>query len=316
MEIQWATGIVAGSVETTIGVAQMSSCQQMQARIALLGAGVLAVGALSSCGGATTAAPAKPTAEVQQASFAPSRFGDPARGANPYLPIRSGTQSVREGSTRVGGRAVPHQVTTTITDLHRTVDGVRTVLMLDHEVDGGQVAQVSLDYVAEDRRGNVWDLGGYTESYEGGRFVSALDTWLQGVNGAKAGILVQARPSTATPVYSVARPDAEEGDVAEVIKVGVRHCVPFDCFKDVLVVREGKASAPDNEFKYYARGVGQIDNVPRGESVHKDVERMVNLTTLSPRALAEVDKEALALDRNAARQAPKVFGNSPSASRG
>lgn len=240
--------------------------------------------------------------------FDPANFGDPARGANPYLPIRPGTQSIRVGTTEVGGRAVPHQVTTTITDVYRVIDGVKTVLMFDHEVDAGQVTQESIDYVAEDKDGNVWLLGGYTEEYEGGRFVSALDSWMQGVNGAKAGILVQADPKVSTPVYAVAQPDKEEGDVAEVIKVGTEHCVPFDCYSDVLVVREGKASAPDNEFKYYARDVGQIDNVPRGASVHKDVEQLENLTRLNAQGLGEFSAEALKLDRHAATQAPNVFG--------
>ena len=174
-------------------------------------------------------------------------------------------------------------MTTTVTDGYRTIDGVRTVLMYDYEVDGGQVSQVSLDYAAEDKTGNVWILGGYTEEYEGGRLVGGIDPWMQGVNGAKAGIVVQADPKVDTPFYSVARPDSEEGDVAEVIKVGDRRCVPFDCFDDVLVVREGKASAPDNEFKYYARDVGQIDNVPHGDSVHDDVEKLVNLITRARR---------------------------------
>jgi hypothetical protein len=62
-----------------------------------------------------------------------------------------GTQSVRTGTTLVGGCAVPHQVTTTITDVHREIAGVDTVLMLDHEVDGGQVSQES------DKQGNVWE---------------------------------------------------------------------------------------------------------------------------------------------------------------
>ncbi|MGB3098025.1 MAG: hypothetical protein WBB30_01905, partial [Solirubrobacterales bacterium] len=76
------------------------------------------------------------------------------------------------------------------------------------------------------------------------------------------------------------------------------------------------ASAPDNEFKYYARDVGQIDNVPRGDSVHKDVEKLINLTTLSPQALAEISKEALRLDHNAPKQSPSVFGGLPVGQRG
>ena len=45
--------------------------------------------------------------------------------------------------------------------------------------------------MAEDKRGNLWVLGGYTEDYQGDRYVSATDPWLAGVNGARAGILVQ-----------------------------------------------------------------------------------------------------------------------------
>ncbi len=241
----------------------------------------------------------------------PANFDDPATGRNPYLPLVPGTQSVRDGSTRVGGRKVPHQVTTTITDVYREIAGVRTVAVLDYEIDSGQVTQISVDYEAEDKAGNVWLIGGYTEQYEGGQFVAALDGWMHGVNGAEAGILVQADPKVGTPIYSVAKPNQEEDEVAQVVEVGIEHCVPFDCFNDVLVVREGKVTAPDNEFKYYARDVGQIDNVPRKDSRHKDVEVMINLTQLSPKALAESSKEALRLDHNAPEQAPAIFGGQP-----
>ncbi len=275
---------------------------------AALGSSVL----VAACGGGSNEPQAAPATE---AAMDPANFSDPARGANPYLPIVPGTQSVREGTTIVGGRQVPHQVVTTITDVQREIDGVRTVAVLDHELDGGQISQVSLDYVAEDKSGNVWLLGGYTEEYEGGRFVSAIDDWLTGLRGAKAGILVQSDPKAGTPPYAVAQPDAEEGDVAEVIEVGARQCVPFKCFDDVLVVREGKASDPDNEFKYYARDVGQIDNVPRGASVHKDVERLINLTKLSPEALAEVSAQVLKLERHALETAPNSFGKFPTGER-
>ncbi len=146
--------------------------------------------------------------------------------------------------------------------------------------------------------------------------MSAVNPWLSGVNGAKAGVLVQANPKVQTPPYAVAQPDSEEGDVAEVIQVGARRCVPFRCFNDVLIVREGKASAPDNEFKYYARDVGQIDNVPRGDSVHQDVERLINLTMLSPKGLAEISAEVLRLDHHARTTSPGIFGHATPGKRG
>lgn len=270
--------------------------------------------ALSACGSGSSAAPEPAQASTKKLD--PANFGDPATGANPYLPLVPGQQEVREGTTKVGGRAVPHQVTSTITDVYREVDGVRTVLQLDQSIDAGQVSQIGVDYLAEDKDGNVWLFGGYTEEYEGGRFIAAVEPWLAGVNGAKAGILVQADPQEGTPPYSVDMPDREESSVAQVIKVGVRRCVPFDCFDDVLVVREGKSSAPDNEFKYYARDVGQIDNVPKDASVHDDIERLINLTQLSPQALAEFSKEALRLDHRAPKQAPRIYGGLPVGQRG
>jgi hypothetical protein len=136
------------------------------------------------------------------------------------------------------------------------------------------------------------------------------------VKGARRGLLVPAAAKVGSPPYAVAAPDSEERDVAQVTKVGARHCVPFKCFNDVLIVREGKESAPDNELKYYARDVGQIDNVPQTASRHKDIEQLVNLTKLSPKALAEASAEALRLDRNAMKPVRSTFGSRPPAKRG
>lgn len=270
---------------------------------------------MTGCGGgAESSEPV--TKKLVEAKFDPANFGDPATGANPYLPLTPGTQWVREGSTREGSRRIPHQVTVTVTDVYRDIQGIRTVAVLDYEIDAGQISQESLDYMAEDKDGNLWLLGGYTEEFEGGRFVAAVDAWLSGVKGSKAGLLVQADPSAGSPPYAIARPSGKQADVAEVIKVGASRCVPFKCFDDVLIVREGKESAPDNEFKYYARGVGQIDNVPKSDSHHRDLEQLVNLTELSPRALAEASAEALRLDRHAAKTASGVFAKSPPGRRG
>ena len=279
----------------------------------MLGAAVV----VSACGGGSPK-PAASTAPVEATKTIvdPASITDPATGKNPYLPLKPGTQWVRVGATSVGGRRVPHQVTTTVTDVYRTIQGVRTVAVFDYELDSGEVSQASIDYLAEDKAGNVWYLGGYTEEYEGGLFVSAVDAWLSGVKGSKAGILVQANPVKGSPPYAVASPGKGQGDVAEVIQVGAKRCVPFKCFDDVLIVREGTASAPDNEFKYYARGVGQIDNVPRSASVHKDVEQLVNMTQLSPQALAEVSAETLKLDHHAVTTSAPVFGAFPPGQRG
>ncbi len=288
-----------------------SSFRHAIAVAATVCAGVL----VSGCGGAASPKSSQ-TNKATQAPFDPRRFGSPTANANQWLPLKPGMQWVRDGGTDVGHRRVPHRVIRTVTSVSRPVDGVRTVAVMDRDVDAGQIAQESFDYLARDRNGNVWSMGGYTEEYEGGRFVAVRDAWLSGVKGGRAGILMLAAPRVGTPPYSIAQPPGADPDVAEVVKTGQSQCVPLRCFKEVLVIREGKASAPDNEFKYYAPGVGQILNTPRSASQHHDVERLINSTQLTPRGLAEASAEALKLDRHARVTKADVFGRGPAGRRG
>jgi hypothetical protein len=244
-----------------------------------------------------------------QTPFRASNFVDPRAGSNPWLPLKPGTQWVKEGTTLIGNREVPNQVITTLTDVIRVIEGVKTVLAYDLSIGAGQVVQRSIDYFAQDKEGNIWLMGSVTEQYEAGRFVEVDEAWLAGVDGAKPGILMPANPTTGIAPWVIARPPEEDGDAAQVERMQREQCVPFDCFQNVLVVREGKRTALDNEFKYYAFGVGQIRNEPRSESRHEDIEWLINITTLTPKGLAEASAEALEIDRTAAEDAPEVFGS-------
>jgi hypothetical protein len=240
--------------------------------------------------------------------FRAADFVDPRVGSNKWFPLVPGTQWVREGTTLIGNRVVPHQVITTVTDVIRVIDGVKAVLVYDHSVGAGQVVQESIDYFAQDKAGNIWTLGGATEQYEAGRFVAVDELWLSGVNGAKPGILMPADPTASTPAWSIAQPPGEDGDAAEFARVQRQACVPFGCFQNVLVIREGKRSAISNEFKYYLYGAGQIRNEPLGASRHADIEWLVNMTKLTPRGLAQASAAALRIDRQAAKEWPEIMG--------
>lgn len=240
--------------------------------------------------------------------FAASNFVDPTIGGNPWLPLKPGTQWVRDGTTLIGNRKVPNSVVTTVTDVIRVVNGVRTVLVYDHSVAAGQVVQESLDYMTQDKAGNVWYLGSSTEQYEAGRYIAVDEAWLDGKAGSKGGILMPANPTPATPPWSIAATAEEGGDGAEAVKI-IKKCVAYGCYPKVLVVREGKKTALDNEFKYYAYGVGQILNEPRDKSRHEDFEELINITQLTPDGLAEASKAALRIDNHAVHDFPKVFGN-------
>lgn len=265
-------------------------------------------------GGSGHGAASVPTS-FSHAAFRPANFGPPAPAANRWLPLTPGTQWIRVGTTDIGHRAIPHRVISTVTSVSKAVDGVTTVAVLDQDVDAGQIVQQSLDFFAQDKRHNVWAVGSYTEEYEGGRFVLIRDAWLGGVDGGRPGILMPAAPTIATPPFTIAQPPGADPDAAQIVATRQHQCVPLRCFTDVLVVREGKASALDNEFKFYAPGVGQILNAPKARSAHKDVEALVNLIHLTPRGLAEINAETLKLDRHSRHTKRAVFGRSAPARR-
>jgi hypothetical protein len=278
-------------------------------------AAVLAL-TLSGCGDTRTGHPQAATPRhFTLAWFRPANFLSPITAANRWLPLRPGLQWLRVGTTLIGHRPVPHRVLSTVTDVVKTIDGVRAVAVLDQDIDAGQITQESIDWEAQDRYGNVWSVGSYTEEYEGGRFSLRRDAWLAGMQGGRAGILMPANPTPPDPAWTIARPPGADPDAAQAVATGQHQCVPFNCYSNVLVIREGKASALDNEFKFYAPGAGQIRNAPKRFSHHKDVEALANLILLTPAGLAEMSAEALRLDRHARITAPDVYGRSAPARR-
>jgi hypothetical protein len=270
---------------------------------------------LTGCGGDGGGSGEQTAEDFQQTEFDPGNFVDPTTSTNRWHPLRPGMQWVREGTTEVGSRAVPHQVTSTMTDVIREIDGVPTIAMVDQDTDSGELAQVSIDYFALDKDGNVWLMGGYTEEYSGGEYTNTADAWLGSAQGFEPGILMPAEPDTSTPPWVVTLEEEREGTAAEVVETGASECVDFACYEDVLIIREGEIGALDNEFKYYAPDVGQILNSPRQDSRHKDTETLINLIGLTPEGLDEMSNLALSLEEHARETAPDVYGSTPESTR-
>ena len=263
----------------------------------------------------STPAPTSPKASSTAArkvnandqKFDPKNFGNPIGGQNSWYPLVPGNQTLRDGSITRGSRKLHHQLRVTVTDVTKVVNGVRTVLVLDQDIDAGQIGEASLDYLAQDKFGNIWYLGSYTEIYEGGQFVNAVDAWLAGKNEAKAGVWMMADPKEG--MTYVEAHNSRETIRGEVTKVGDRKCVPFQCFKSLVILED------DSEFKYYGPGVGHIATEPNYSGGEQEKEALVNVVKLSPKGLAEMSSEALKLDKHARQEAKKVFGNSEPAQR-
>jgi hypothetical protein len=241
---------------------------------------------------------------------AASGTGDRAAPTNLWQPLTPGLQSVARGYVNIGSRRLPHIRVYTVTDVVKVIDGVRSVAVLDQDLDGGQITEQAIDFLSMDARGTVWYRGSYTEGYEGGRFLNALDGWLAGRQGAKAGILMPARPRVGTPSYYQQQVPGEEATTAQVVKTHQSKCVPFRCFKNVVVILEG-----GEEYKYYAPGVGGIRTEPRSSGGSQETEDLINVRQLRARGLAEISAEVLKLDKHARTTMPDAFGAAPAATR-
>jgi hypothetical protein len=103
--------------------------------------------------------------------FERAKFDDPTHIDNKWLPLKPGTQFVYEGSAIVdeGGRQT-RRVVTTVTDLSKVIDGVRTLVILETDYTAGQLSEPELAFFAQDNAGNVWLVGEYPEEYENGKF--------------------------------------------------------------------------------------------------------------------------------------------------
>jgi hypothetical protein len=238
--------------------------------------------------------------------FDAKNFVDPLSGQNRWYPLVPGTQTLRDGSITRGSRKLKHQLRVTVTDVTKEVNGVRTVLVLDQDIDAGQVGEASVDYLAQDKFGNVWYLGSYTELYEGGQFVNAVDAWLAGKRDAKPGVWMLTDPKEGMKYIQMQ--NSRETIRSEVDKVDDRKCVPFKCFKSLRILEDG------SEFKYFGPGVGHIATEPNYSGGEQEKEELINVVKLTPKGLAEMSSVAMKLDKRAHKES-KVFASSDPAKR-
>jgi hypothetical protein len=247
--------------------------------------------------------------------FERAQFDDPTQIDNKWLPMRPGTQIVYEGSAIVDeeGRQ-PRRVVTTVTDLTKVIDGVRTLVIWERDFTAGQLNEPEIAFFAQDNSGNVWLVGEYPEEYVNGKFDKA-PAWISGQKGARAGISMPAEPRLGAPDYAqgYAPPPVDFDDRARVYKVSQKTCVPVDCYENVLVTEEFNPSEPGAyQLKYYAPGVGNIRVGWRGEKEEeRETLERIEFQRLSPEAMAKARREAMEMDRRAYERSEVYRDTSP-----
>jgi hypothetical protein len=252
--------------------------------------------------------------DVTHTDFHAAKFTHSLAIDNGYLPLSPGTELTLEGTVNVDGSPAIHRVVFTVTDLSKKLDGAKSRVIYDVDSTAGVVTEAELAFMAEDDRGNIWNTGEYPEVFDGGVFQGSPAAWIGGVQDALPGVGMRARPRPGTSDYYQALvPSIEFGDLASIVGIVPKVCVPAGCFRDVLQIKETNTFLTEGfQMKYYAPGVGNIRIDFLGGAEQESLE-LVRVRKLRKEGLERVRKEALRLDHRAYHVAPDVYGDTPRA---
>jgi len=231
---------------------------------------------------------------------------------NEWLSLVPGTQSVTEGESMEDDQLVPHRIEFTVTDLHKTIEGIEAVVVWSVDyANEGDIIEKEISFYAQDDAGQVWYLGEYREEYDG----DSVDprAWVAGQAGALAGIAMPAEPQMATEFYSQGwGPVIGWSDMARIVSVeGEAITTPTGLYEEVLVMDEtSDEELAEGAFqqKYYAKHVGLVRVGFSGEDATQETLELTEINHLDEEAMAEVRAHALALEAKAYQSVPEQYG--------
>ncbi len=177
---------------------------------------------------------------------------------NPYWPMSPGSKWVyQEGDTQGTNQKVVIKVTN---KTKLIANGITARVIRDTVSEDGVPVEITDDWYAQDKVGNIWYLGEYVTNYENGKVVDHAGSFEAGVDGALPGIAMPANPKPGMSYRQEYYKGVAE-DRAAVITVGEEQVeVPFGYFnKDVLMTRDLVPTDPKvQELKFYAPDVGPL----------------------------------------------------------
>ncbi len=174
---------------------------------------------------------------------------------NRLFPLDPGSRyryrGVKEGKQMIDKLHVTHRT--------KTILGVRTTVVHDVILIHGKPREVTDDWYAQDRDGNVWYFGERTKELDPhGNVTSREGSFKAGVDGARAGLFFPGHPR----VGQSGRQEFYRGHAEDHFKIldrNARVSVPYVSTRHALRTKEWTPLEPgvlDN--KYYVAGVGTV----------------------------------------------------------
>jgi len=183
--------------------------------------------------------------------------GFSSKGSNPFFILEPGYRLIyagEEGGVEIG-------LTVTVLDQTRRVDGVRTRVIREVHTADGEIIEISRNYFAICNRTNsVVYFGEDVDNYEDGVIINHDGSWLAGVDGARAGIIMPGANLLGARYFQEVAPDVAL-DRAETVSLREVVQTPAGTFEKCLKTRETTALDPTQlGFKFYAPGIGLVQD--------------------------------------------------------
>ena len=220
-------------------------------------------------------------------NFNSARFTNPLDVDNPYFPLIPGAKYVYEQRSvdEETGEPVVETIVVEVTNQTKTILGVKTRVVRDRVFLDGLLIEDTFDWHAQDDNGNVWYFGEDTTDIEYDDEDNVIGTdkagsWKAGVDGAMAGIIMQAKPRVGDRYFQEFAP-GDVLDTGEVLSLNETKRVAIGSFTKVLRTKDVSVMEPESlDNKFYAPGLGLIGedkfDIQTGE-IHT-VERLISAT--------------------------------------
>ena len=173
-------------------------------------------------------------------------------GRNQYFILERGHQLVLEGEEE--------KVQITVLDKTKTVDGVITRVVEEKEWKDGKLHEISRNYFAMcEQTKDVFYFGEDVDYYKDGKVVRHDGAWLAGKDGNTAGLIMPGTPKVGMKYYQEIAPGVAM-DRAEIVSLDETCKTPAGTFSNCMKVKESTALKKEEEYKYYALGIGLIQD--------------------------------------------------------
>ncbi len=214
--------------------------------------------------------------------IASATFTRPLTIDNPYFPLVQKSQfkyDVTEGGT------LTERIVVSVPAKTKTIQGIQTQEVRDtvYRADG-KLKEDTVDWYAQDDNGNVWYLGEKVTNYlydDQGHFLRTTSggTWEAGVNGAVAGIIMEAVPKVGDRYYQEFNAN-DVLDQAAVLAKGESATVPKGAFTNLLRTRDTSVKEPTGlKDKLYAPGIGILEEIGY-DHITSEVIELTKLTSV------------------------------------